>query len=101
MTYPSVKKTPENTSINKNRPITCLLSSTRSPAPPRLPLDAILFILFLCRQRLHPAVNDIDGQRKHNRCVLLNTYFSKGLQVAKLDRGGLSGENLGSFGQSC
>src|SRR5215472_4180473 len=26
-------------------------------------------------QRLNPLVNDIDGERKHNRCVLLDTYL--------------------------
>jgi len=36
------EETPEKSSISMNKPMTCLLSSTRSPAPPRLPPDAIL-----------------------------------------------------------
>ena len=32
-------------------------------------------------ERFHPATNNIDGERKHNRCVLFDTYFSKGLKI--------------------
>src|SRR5262244_2449854 len=39
----------------------------RSPARPHL--------LSLPSQTLHPAINNLYGQRKHNRCVLLDTYF--------------------------
>src|SRR2546430_9016475 len=31
--------------------------------------------------RSGPLVNNIDGEGKHNRCVLLDTYFRKRLQV--------------------
>ena len=44
MTYPNVKNTPENNSISKNRPITCLLSSTRSLAP-RFPPEAMPYFV--------------------------------------------------------
>src|SRR5260221_447845 len=57
------------------------------------------YLLVLSTYRLHPTVNNIDGQRKHNGCVLLNSYFGKSLQITELDGGALRLENLGSFGQ--
>src|ERR1700687_450893 len=57
------------------------------------------FLLLLSPSRLHPTVNNIDGQRKHNGCVLLNTYLGEGLQITELDGGALRLENLGGFSQ--
>src|SRR6266849_6131285 len=48
---------------------------------------------------LSPLINDIDGQGKHNRCVLLDTYLRQSLQVTQLDRGGLCFENFRSVGK--
>jgi uncharacterized protein YdaU (DUF1376 family) len=53
----------------------------------------------LASQRLDPLINNIDRQRKHNRCVLLDTYFGECLQIAKLDGGRLGLQNLCSLGE--
>src|SRR5260370_191319 len=78
------------------------------PRNPVLPCPRVFlgktFLLLRPSQVLSPLINDIDGQRKHNRCVLLDTYLRQCLQVTKLNRGGLRLQNfrgvckfLGSF----
>src|SRR6266852_305548 len=55
------------------------------------------FLLVLPPERLNPTVNNIYGQGNHTRCVLLNTYLSKGLEIAELDGGTLGFQDFGGF----
>src|SRR5260370_27127940 len=48
---------------------------------------------------MSPLINNIDRQRKHNRCVLLDTYLGQSLKVAELDCGRLRFENFRGVGE--
>src|SRR5438270_698069 len=64
------------------------------------PMSSITHFLFLrSSQRLGPLVNNIDGQGKHNRCVLLDTYLRERLQISQLNGRWLRLQHFGGVGQ--
>src|SRR6266478_7012542 len=66
---------------------------------PRAGFPASHCLFSYSAQTLDPAINNIYGQRKHNRCVLLDTYLGQSLQIAQLDSGLLRLKNFGGVSE--